>query len=78
MSAATSIAKLHSPLKELVSGVADAHHGKSEKDKAEVSEWIEKVAAGEAVKPGGLQVRMSGAIKGVTDNELQDRTWMLS
>ncbi|EKM51492.1 uncharacterized protein PHACADRAFT_149923 [Phanerochaete carnosa HHB-10118-sp] len=55
MSVAASIARLHSPLKELVSSVADAHHGKSEKDKTEVSEWIEKVAAGDAVKADGLR-----------------------
>ena len=54
----TTIAKLHSPLKELVSNVADAHHGKTEKDKAEVAEWIEKVAAGEAVNPGSLNVSL--------------------
>lgn len=52
----TAIAKLHSPLKDLVGNVADAHHGKTEKDKAEVTEWIEKVAAGEAVKPDVLSV----------------------
>ena len=52
----TTIAKLHSPLKELVSTVADADYGKSEKDKAEVTEWIEKVAVGEVIKPEGLKV----------------------
>ena len=56
MSAVTAIAKLHSPLKELVSTVSDAHHGQSEEDKAEVTQWIEKVAAGDAVKPDGLKV----------------------
>ena len=62
MSVAASIAKLHSPLRDLVSTVADAHHGKSEKDKAEASEWIEKVAAGNAVKPEGIQVSMICAL----------------
>ena len=59
MSAVAAIAKLHSPLRELVAGVADAHHGKSEKDKAEVTEWIENVAAGQAVKPDSLKACLS-------------------
>jgi aminoacyl tRNA synthase complex-interacting multifunctional protein 1 len=58
MSAAAASAKLHSPLQELVTGVADAHHGKSEKDKTEVSEWIEKVAAGKVAKSDSLKVRL--------------------
>ena len=58
MSAAAAIAKLHSPLRELVAGVADAHQGKSEKERAEVSEWIENVAAGQVGKPDGLKVRI--------------------
>lgn len=62
-----SIAKLHSPLKELV---ASASHeggallGTSEQDKAEVAEWIEKVAAGEAVKPASLQVSQPTVVLG--------------
>ncbi|PSR74820.1 hypothetical protein PHLCEN_2v9534 [Hermanssonia centrifuga] len=59
MSSATAIAKLHSPVKELVEGATkegSAEFGKSEKDKAEVTEWIERVAAGEAAKPENLKV----------------------
>lgn len=78
MSAAASIAKLHSPLKELVSSVTDAHHGKSVKDKAEVSEWIEKVAAGDAVRPDGLKVRIFHARRLLTDDKREPRTWMIN
>ena len=76
MSAAASISKLHSPLKELVSSVADAQHGKSEKDKAEVSEWIEKVAAGEAVRPDGLKVSVVCSQRLVVADKRENRTWM--
>ncbi|GJE97181.1 nucleic acid-binding protein [Phanerochaete sordida] len=69
MSVAASIAKLHSPLRELVSTVADAHHGKSEKDKAEVSEWIEKVAAGDAARPEAIQA---------LDAQLTPKTYIVS
>ena len=55
----SAVGKLNSPLKELVAGATQdgsADFGKNEKDKAEVSEWIEKVAAGEVSKPEGLKV----------------------
>lgn len=67
MSSAASIAKLHSPLKELVAGASHeggALLGTSEQDKAEVAEWIEKVAAGEAVKPASLQVSQPTVVLG--------------
>ncbi|THH01578.1 hypothetical protein EW026_g1163 [Hermanssonia centrifuga] len=72
MSSTTAIAKLHSPLKELVEGATkegSAEFGKSEKDKAEVTEWIERVAAGEAAKPENL--------KGL-DEKLTPRTYIVN
>ncbi|KAI0801790.1 hypothetical protein BC629DRAFT_1284797 [Irpex lacteus] len=54
----SAVAKLQSPLKELVTGAAQdgsADFGKNEKDKKEVEEWIEKVAGGEAAKPEDLK-----------------------
>jgi aminoacyl tRNA synthase complex-interacting multifunctional protein 1 len=59
MSSQAAISKLPSPLKELVlSAVQDdvQAFGTTEKDKAEVMEWIEKVAAGDVGKPETLQV----------------------
>ena len=35
---------------------ADAHHGKSEKDKAEVAQWLEDIAKGNVVKPENFKV----------------------
>lgn len=52
-----AFAKLASPLKELVVS-ASPELGKSDKDKADVIEWIEKVAQGDIVKPEGIQVRI--------------------
>lgn len=54
------VAKLSSPLKELVTGATQdgsSDFGKNEKDKAEVSEWIERIASGEAAKAESLKVR---------------------
>lgn len=56
MSVADAITKLSSPLRELVSGVEDAHHGKTEKDKAEVTQWIQRVAVSQAVTQEGFKV----------------------
>ncbi|OSD07251.1 nucleic acid-binding protein [Trametes coccinea BRFM310] len=58
MSASTALAKLPSPLKDLVAAaVQDGSEdfGKSEKDKAEVAEWIDKVAQGDVAKPEKFQ-----------------------
>lgn len=55
----SAVAKLQSPLKELVASATQdgsSEFGKNEKDKAEVNEWIEKVAVGEVAKPGKLKV----------------------
>ncbi|KAJ2993396.1 hypothetical protein NUW54_g7729 [Trametes sanguinea] len=59
MSASAALAKLPSPLKDLVAGaVQDGSEdfGKSEKDKAEVAEWIDKVAQGDVAKPEKFQM----------------------
>ncbi|EIW59492.1 nucleic acid-binding protein [Trametes versicolor FP-101664 SS1] len=58
MSAAAALAKLPSPLRDLVAGAAQdgsEDFGKSEKDKAEVAEWIDKVAQGDVAKPESLK-----------------------
>ncbi|RPD77832.1 nucleic acid-binding protein [Lentinus tigrinus ALCF2SS1-7] len=54
MSVQAALAKLPSPLKDLVTGAAQdgsEDFGKSEKDKTEVAEWIDKVAQGDVAKP---------------------------
>ena len=59
MAAQASIAKLHSPLKELVTAASaeiTSAFGKTEKEQAEVAEWVDNVAAGSAVKAEGLKV----------------------
>ncbi|KAG2151410.1 hypothetical protein DEU56DRAFT_728042 [Suillus clintonianus] len=53
MSYESSVSELPSPLKDLlVNSQVDV--GKTEADKAEVAQWIEKVAEGEVVKPAAL------------------------
>ncbi|KAI0354934.1 nucleic acid-binding protein [Trametes cingulata] len=54
MSASAALAKLPAPLRDLVVGAAQdgsEDFGKSEKDKAEVADWIDKVAQGDVAKP---------------------------
>ncbi|KDQ62433.1 hypothetical protein JAAARDRAFT_30344 [Jaapia argillacea MUCL 33604] len=54
----TVLSKLQSPLRDLVLGATQdgsQEFGKSEKDKAEVAEWIDKVAQGDVVKPESLK-----------------------
>ena len=61
MSVQTALAKLPSPLKDLVTGAAQdgsEDFGKSEKDKAEVAEWIDKVAQGDLARPENFKVRV--------------------
>lgn len=51
----TSIQKLPSPLKDLVlRGTPEL--GKTDKDKADVAEWIEKIVQSDIVKPAGIKV----------------------
>ena len=68
MSSPAALAKLQDSLRSLVAGSAEAgssSFGQSEKDQAEVAEWIEKIAAGEVVKPEALQVspRIGGLLR---------------
>ncbi|KAI0320201.1 nucleic acid-binding protein [Amylostereum chailletii] len=54
MSVEAAIAKLHSPLRDLVTGAAQdgaQDFGRTEKDKTEVAQWIEKVAQGNIANP---------------------------
>ncbi|ETW81567.1 hypothetical protein HETIRDRAFT_318800 [Heterobasidion irregulare TC 32-1] len=58
MSSAAAVSKLQSPLRDLVLGATQdgsQDFGKSEKDKTEVTGWIEKVAQGDIVKPEALK-----------------------
>ncbi|KAH9854657.1 hypothetical protein C2E23DRAFT_59740 [Lenzites betulinus] len=58
MSAAAALAKLPSPLRDLVTGAVhdgSDDFGKSEQDKAEVTEWIDKVVQGDVAKPDNLK-----------------------
>ena len=64
MSASAALAKLPSPLRDLVAAAAQdgsKDFGRSEKDKAEVAEWIDKVAQGEVAKPDNFKVSASRA-----------------
>ena len=67
MSFQASLAKLSSPLKALVTGAIQLENGsgdtgKSDKDEADVIEWIEKVAQGDIVKLSGIKVRLFGLV----------------
>ncbi|KAK7689993.1 hypothetical protein QCA50_006635 [Cerrena zonata] len=58
MAAQASITKLHSPLKELVAAASadiTSAFGRTEKDQAEVAEWVANVAAGTTAKPESLK-----------------------
>ena len=55
-----SLSSLQPPLRDLVAGAAQdgaKDFGVSEKDKAEVTAWIERVAHGTVAKPESLKVR---------------------
>ncbi|PIL22560.1 hypothetical protein GSI_15249 [Ganoderma sinense ZZ0214-1] len=60
MSAQAALAKLAPPLRDLVSAAApdgtESFVGKSDKDKAEVAQWIAKVAQGDVTKTENLKV----------------------
>ena len=60
MSVQAALAKLAPPLRDLVAAAAQdgsEDFGKSEKDKAEVAQWIDKVAQGDVAKAENLKVR---------------------
>ena len=62
MSAQAALSRLPSPLKDLVAGAAQGgseDFGRSEKDKAEVSQWLEKVVQGDVAKHENFKVRTS-------------------
>ncbi|KAF5311268.1 hypothetical protein D9758_018760 [Tetrapyrgos nigripes] len=53
MSFQDSLAKLNSPVKDLVQSVAQKEYaleGKTDEDKDEVVKWIDKVAKGDVIK----------------------------
>ena len=55
MSYEASLSKLPYPLKDLVTN-AQAGAGKTDADKIEVANWIDKVAAGDIAKPEHFSV----------------------
>ncbi|KAH9936283.1 nucleic acid-binding protein [Fomitopsis serialis] len=72
MASATSLSKLPVPLRDLVANAAvdgSSDFGKSEKEKAEVTGWIEKIAEGEVAKPQNLKD---------LDGQLTPRTYLVS
>ncbi|CAL1713247.1 unnamed protein product [Somion occarium] len=72
MAAQASIAKLHSPLKELLTGALTditAAFGRTEKDQVEVAEWVENVASGTVGRPEDLKD---------LDTQLVPRTYLVS
>src|SRR5260221_10116312 len=59
MSSPDAFSPLSSPLRELVVGSAQQDQqqlGASEKDQADIAQWVEKVAKVDFVKPDALQV----------------------
>ena len=59
MSVQAALAKLTPPLRDLVAAAAQdgsEDFGRSEKDKAEVSQWLEKVVQGDVAKPENFKV----------------------
>ncbi|OBZ71316.1 tRNA-aminoacylation cofactor arc1 [Grifola frondosa] len=72
MASKAAIVKLPSPLRDLVTGAAQEgspDYGKSEKEKVEVADWIEKVAQGDVAKPERLKD---------LDTQLTPRTYLVS
>lgn len=58
MSAAASLGKLQAPLRDLVIGATEdggQDFGKSEKEKADIAEWIDKVAQGDITRVENLK-----------------------
>lgn len=59
MSSHAGLGKLQAPIHDLVIGASkdsDQVFGKSEKDKADVAEWIDKVAQGDVTRAENLNV----------------------
>ncbi|KAI0926956.1 hypothetical protein AcW1_007664 [Taiwanofungus camphoratus] len=72
MSSAAALSKLDVPLRSLVANAAtdgSKDFGRSEKDKTQVAEWIEKIAQGDIAKPERLKD---------LDSELTPRTYLVS
>jgi aminoacyl tRNA synthase complex-interacting multifunctional protein 1 len=59
MSSADAVSSLSSPLRELLVGSTQQDQqqlGVSEKDRADIAQWVEKAAQADLVKPDALQV----------------------
>lgn len=82
MSAAASLGKLQAPLRDLVIGATEdgsQDFGKSEKEKADIAEWIDKVAQGEVTRVENLKVStLIPAVVGPISQSLlrHRRNWM--
>ena len=80
MSVQAALAKLTPPIRDLVAVAAQdgsEDFGKSEKDKAEVTQWIEKIAEGSVAKPENLKVSTLAA-RVRCGSELVCRIWTAS
>ena len=80
MASASALTKLPTPLRDLVANAAPdgaSDFGKSEKDKAEVTQWIEKIAEGSVAKPENLKVSTLAA-RVRCGSELVCRIWTAS
>lgn len=56
MASTAALTKLTAPLRDLVANAAPSDFGKSEKDTAEVTQWIDKIAEDSVAKPKNLKV----------------------
>lgn len=58
MSVQAHLSRLPDPVRDLVLAVSKSaeEYGKSEKDKAEVFDWLSKVAQGDIAKPSAAKV----------------------
>ncbi|KAI0732012.1 hypothetical protein C8Q72DRAFT_882776 [Fomitopsis betulina] len=69
MASTAALTKLTAPLRDLVANAAPSDFGKSEKDTAEVTQWIDKIAEDSVAKPKNLKD---------LDDQLTLRTYLVS
>ena len=80
MASTAALTKLPTPIRDLVANAAPdgaSDFGKSEKDKAEVTQWIEKIAEGSVAKPESLKVSIQD-VRVRCGSELVCRIWTAS
>ncbi len=78
MSSQASVSRLPHPVRELVVAASQGTEdfGKSEKDKAEVTEWISKVAEGTIAHPSTAKVRYMRYYSPLQTLMMTVRNWM--